>query len=63
MTVKHSSDSGLTWDDGVLVWAGPAAYSVLTNLTADTVGLVFEHGNASSYEAISLAFVPKVAML
>jgi hypothetical protein len=39
--------------------AGPCAYSALAAVDEQTVGVVFEHGTASAYEAVSMAFVPK----
>lgn len=67
MTVRHSIDNGNSWplQDTTLVWAGPAAYSVLVPLSAAgssatgaaTVGLVFERGVRGPYEHISFAAV------
>jgi sialidase-1 len=34
MTVRRSDDAGATWDDGLLVWNGPSAYSQLVVLPA-----------------------------
>eukprot|EP00040_Diaphanoeca_grandis_P044610 m.12929 g.12929 ORF g.12929 m.12929 type:complete len:493 (+) comp9524_c0_seq1:67-1545(+) len=59
MTIKYSADSGAQWNSGAVVWAGPAAYSVLHDLNSTHVCLGFEHGVLSPYELVSVAFVPK----
>eukprot|EP00322_Chrysochromulina_rotalis_P014844 CAMPEP_0115857174 /NCGR_PEP_ID=MMETSP0287-20121206/15437_1 /TAXON_ID=412157 /ORGANISM="Chrysochromulina rotalis, Strain UIO044" /LENGTH=408 /DNA_ID=CAMNT_0003311381 /DNA_START=17 /DNA_END=1243 /DNA_ORIENTATION=+ len=51
MTVKRSDDNGTSWDDGLLVWAGPSAYSQLVGW-GDKLGLLFELGVKSTYESI-----------
>lgn len=52
MTVSRSVDGGATWGDGVLVHAGPSAYSQLV-VMGDRLGLLFEAGTRSPYETIS----------
>jgi hypothetical protein len=48
LRVKTSLDSGRTFDEGVLVWDGPAAYSMLVD-GGDFVGVFFELGADSPY--------------
>lgn len=53
LTVKRSVDRGASWSAGVDVHPGPAAYSQLVGLGAGRgVGVLFEAGKASPYEAI-----------
>ena len=59
MTVRRSEDSGASWIAARTVWAGDAAYSALVELNETHVGLVFENGEASSYERVSFLAVPK----
>ncbi|GMI25174.1 hypothetical protein TeGR_g6389 [Tetraparma gracilis] len=56
LRVKTSVDSGRTFDDGVLVWDGPAAYSMLVD-GGDFVGVFFELGADSPYESMGFAVV------
>lgn len=59
LRLSRSIDDGATWKDVTIVYAGPAAYSQLveleTNDLQSTVGVIFEGGEASSYETISFA--------
>ena len=84
MTVRRSDDAGATWDDGLLVWNGPSAYSQLVVLPATVpssastssvhndksikssnsssnssfnLGLLFELGTDSKYQAIGFTVV------
>ena len=42
LTVKISYDEGTTWSKGKTIYAGEAAYSTMTILNDDDIGLVFE---------------------
>lgn len=55
MTVRVSRDEGRTWASEQLVHAGPAAYSNLVELPRGGVGLLYEKGEKSAYEAIVFA--------
>ena len=61
LSIKSSKDDGISWDssvdggDSVLVWDGPTAYSQLVVMTDRTLGVLFEMGVSSSYEAIGFA--------
>ena len=56
LTVKKSSDSGRTYDDGLLVWEGPSAYSMLVD-AGDHIGLLLELGQKGAYETIGYTVV------
>ena len=56
VTVKKSADGGASFDGGVLVWAGPSAYSMLVD-TGDAIGVLLELGESSAYESIGFAVV------
>ena len=51
ITVKRSADDGSSWDEGLLVWAGPSGYSQLVGW-GGRLGLLFELGTKSTYESI-----------
>lgn len=55
MTVKLSRDWGKTWTIAERLHAGPSAYSCLAALKDGTVLCLFERGEKSPYERISLA--------
>ena len=68
MTLKSSIDSGASWPGpeagaggAVLLWPGPAAYSLVVPLAdpADgaLVGVVYERGVHSPYEQIVIGIV------
>ena len=52
MTVKASSDEGRTWPIEYRVYRGPSAYSDLTNVTKNIIGILYEAGVNSAYEGI-----------
>ena len=56
LKVKKSVDSSKTFDNGLLVWAGPSAYSMLVD-AGDYIGLLLELGDSSPYESIGFAVV------
>ena len=55
MTVRLSMDDGKTWTVSGLIDGGPAAYSALARLPDGRIGCLFEYGEKSPYEKISLA--------
>ncbi|MBE3099381.1 MAG: exo-alpha-sialidase [Planctomycetes bacterium] len=55
MTVRLSLDEGKTWPISGLLSSGPAAYSALAMLPDGRIGCLFEYGEKSPYEKISLA--------
>jgi sialidase-1 len=55
MTVRKSEDGGRTWPASLLLHAGPAAYSALAVLKDGTVCCLYERGEKSPYERITLA--------
>lgn len=52
MTLKSSTDSGLSWKTEQVLHAGPSAYSDLTLINRNTLGCLFEAGENSAYEGI-----------
>jgi sialidase-1 len=42
MTLKKSVDQGASWQIESLIYAGPAAYSLVVPLTNSSVGVVYE---------------------
>jgi len=58
MTVRTSRDDGRTWSDGTLLHAGPSAYSCLATLPDGTVACLYERGEKSAYETITIARMP-----
>ena len=55
MTVRLSYDEGVSWPISRVVHEGPAAYSSLVVLPDKTIGVLFERGDRSPYERITLA--------
>jgi sialidase-1 len=58
LTIRASYDDGATWTAGRILQPGPAAYSCLVMLPDKTIGCLFERGEKSPYEKISLARFP-----
>lgn len=58
LTVRLSYDEGATWPVSQEIHAGPAAYSCLTILPDKAIGCLFERGEKSPYEKITLARFP-----
>lgn len=55
MTVRASYDQGKTWPVAKQLHAGPSAYSCLAILPDRSVGCLYERGEKSPYEKITLA--------
>jgi len=55
MTVRLSMDEGKTWPVSRLLCGAPAAYSALAQLPDKRIACLFERGEKSPYERISLA--------
>jgi sialidase-1 len=55
MTVRLSLDEGKTWSISALLSAGPSAYSSLAVLPDQRIGCLYERGEKSAYEKITLA--------
>jgi sialidase-1 len=55
MTVRMSEDGGRTWSASRLVNEGPSGYSSLAMIDGRRVGLLYERGEKSAYERITLA--------
>jgi sialidase-1 len=53
LTVRLSQDDGKTWPVSKLIDPGPSAYSSLAVLKDGAIGLLYEHGEKSSYERIA----------
>jgi sialidase-1 len=58
MTIRASTDAGVTWRPVHTVDGLPAAYSDLVRLDDSTVGLLYETGDFSAYETITFRRVP-----
>ena len=57
-TVRLRRDEGKAWSSSKTIHTGPAAYSNLVELRGNTVGLLYERGEASPYERITFARFP-----
>ncbi|MFE7654779.1 exo-alpha-sialidase [Streptomyces bottropensis] len=62
MTVRASTDHGVTWRPVHTVDGLPAAYSDLVRVDRDTVGLLYETGDFGAYETITFRRVPVTAL-
>jgi sialidase-1 len=58
LTVKLSTDDGATWPVSKVLCAGPSAYSCLAALPGGEVGCLYERGEKTPYEKITLARFP-----
>ncbi|MBQ0849516.1 exo-alpha-sialidase [Streptomyces sp. BH-SS-21] len=62
MTVRASTDDGVTWRTAHTVDGLPAAYSDLVRVDDDTVGLLHETGDFGAYETITFRRIPVTAL-
>ena len=58
MTIKKSTDNGMTWTQSYLVYAGPSAYSDIVKLTDTHIGILYEAGVNSAYMGIGFKVIP-----
>lgn len=58
MTVRASLDGGATWSAGYRLSDAKAAYSDLVQLDDDHVGILYETGRTTAYEAIRFTPLP-----
>ncbi len=58
MTIRASTDGGITWRPVHTVDGLPAAYSDLARIDAETVGLLYETGDFGAYETVTFRRVP-----
>ncbi|PZF83445.1 sialidase family protein [Jiangella anatolica] len=62
LQLRYSLDEGATWTGGLVLHDGPAAYSDLVEAGARTLGVLYENGDAGTYERITFARVPFAAL-
>ncbi len=55
LIIHESTDGGDTWQDGYVVTKSPAAYSDLTQLDNDHIGILYETGENQPYEKIEFS--------
>ena len=58
MTLRTSTDGGVTWRPSVALSGLPAGYSDLVQADRDTLGVLYETGDFGSYETITFRRVP-----
>lgn len=58
LTVRMSEDGGRNWSAGRVLFAGPSAYSCLTELPDGSVACLYERGDRNPYERIVLTRFP-----
>ena len=63
MTVKLSQDDGKTWPHALVLHAGPAAYSSLAVLPSGEIACLYERGERTAYETITLARFSREALI
>lgn len=59
MTLRASTDDGVTWRPVHEVSQAPAAYCDLVQLDHNTVGLLYETGTTDPYESITFTRIPQ----
>lgn len=57
MTLKKSMDDGASWQVETLIYAGPAAYSLVVPLTNDSLGVVYERNGPGETQSRSSLFI------
>lgn len=62
MTLRTSTDDGVTWRVAKTLSGLPAAYSDLVQVDGGTVGVLYETGDFSAYSRIEFARVPVSAL-
>eukprot|EP00325_Prymnesiales_sp_UTEX-LB-985_P022059 CAMPEP_0174720128 /NCGR_PEP_ID=MMETSP1094-20130205/32873_1 /TAXON_ID=156173 /ORGANISM="Chrysochromulina brevifilum, Strain UTEX LB 985" /LENGTH=107 /DNA_ID=CAMNT_0015920575 /DNA_START=186 /DNA_END=509 /DNA_ORIENTATION=+ len=68
LVLRASADGGQTWRILRVVWAGPAAYSSLSMVAADKLGVLYERGETAAaffaqrivFESLPLALLTPV---
>jgi sialidase-1 len=63
LTLRASSDGGKTWLDTLVIHSGPSAYSDLAASDDGTVYCLYECGEKSAYETLTLARLSTAALL
>ncbi|ADB29256.1 Exo-alpha-sialidase [Kribbella flavida DSM 17836] len=58
MTLRTSTDQGVTWQPALAVSGLPAAYSDLVSVDRSTLGLLYETGDFSANETITFRRIP-----
>jgi sialidase-1 len=58
MSVRVSMDGCKTWSAPRAIWEGPAAYSDLVVTTERRIGCLYERGEKSAYEKITMVMFP-----
>lgn len=61
LRLRYSTNEADTWYDGRLIHIGPAAYSDMTLIDTDHIGILYEAGDAegaNAYERIVFSMVP-----
>ena len=55
-----SEDAGKSWPHAQLLWSGPSAYTAMTRLQGDLVGILIECGEKATYGQIAFTkFAPE----
>ncbi len=62
MTIKTSFDQAKSWSNAKLIHAGPSAYSCMTKLADNRIGLLFEGGKNTRYQNILFLAFPANAI-
>jgi sialidase-1 len=52
LSLHVSTDNGENWTYRKTIWAGPSAYSSLTTLNDQSIGVLFEGGNSTPYDSL-----------
>lgn len=60
--LRSSIDEGKTWSEGICIEKGPSAYSDITRIGKDRIGVLFEGADYKTIEFTSLAVADVMAM-
>ncbi len=57
LSLYISNDNGENWTYRKTIWSGPSAYSSLTTLNDQSIGVLFEGGNVTPYDSLIFTIV------
>jgi sialidase-1 len=58
LSLRLSHDGGTSWSSASTLWSGPAAYSDLARLNGTHVVVIYENGDATFADRVSVSVVP-----
>jgi sialidase-1 len=65
LRIRYSTDEANSWQDGLLIHIGPAAYSDMVQVDADTLAILYEAGDVGNnrYDRIDFLRIPLAVVI